>query len=73
MYILIYRPKRGYCSVMGIFFTRKQAKKARESLMKYDAKKYPGWSDRSEQTKSCYKIEKHRLFKCKKHHDPYQG
>ncbi len=59
-------------SVMGIFFKKKNAKKARDSLIASDKKKYPGYSYRSQQSKSCYKIEKHKLFKVKAHVDPFE-
>jgi hypothetical protein len=65
--------KDAYCSVMGIFFTKKGAKKARDKLIAWDKKKYPQWPHRSEQTKSCYSITEHKPFEVKKHKDPFEG
>jgi hypothetical protein len=75
MHILMYKGNRkeDYCSVMGIFFMKKQAKKARDKLIAWDKKKYPCYPDRSEQTKSCYKIVEAKPFHVAKHKDPFEG
>lgn len=75
MHILMYKSgdKDGYCSIMGIFFTKKGAKKARDKLRKDDYNKYPNWPHRPEQKKASYTISEHKPFKVKKHKDPYQG
>jgi len=75
MYILQYQSneRRAQYCVMGIFFTKKQAKRARDCLIKYDQTRYPACPYRSEQDKKAYKVERHKLFKVKKHKDPFEG
>lgn len=52
MHVLMYKGD-DYCSVMGIFFTKKGAKKARDGLIKHDCKKY---KHRLQQQKAAYII-----------------
>ncbi len=66
MHVLLYKGE-DYCSVMGIFFTKKGAKKARDRLRKADYSKYPKFPHRREQTKSAYSIIK----PAKGHADPF--
>lgn len=66
MHVLMFKGD-DYCSVMGIFFTKKGAKKARDRLIKHDCKKYPRFKYRLEQHKAAYII-----MRPQKHHkDPF--
>jgi hypothetical protein len=55
MHVLIYKGE-DYCSVMGIFFTKKGAKKVRDRLIKHDRGKYPRLRARLQQQKAAYVI-----------------
>jgi hypothetical protein len=61
-FVLIYKD-----SAMGIFSTKKKAKKARDRLIKHDCKKYPRFKYRLEQQKAAYII----MRPLKKHKDPF--
>lgn len=71
MYILMYKGDHG-CSAMGIFFSKKKAKKARDSLIAYDVKKYPKYHWRNQRAKAQYSVMHVELFKTYKHEDPYE-
>lgn len=55
MHVLIYKGDE-YCSVMGICFTKKGAKKIRDRLIKQDCKKHPQFKHRLQQQKAAYVI-----------------
>ena len=59
MYILMYKET---CSAMGIFFSKKKAKKARDSLIAYDVKKYPKYHWRNQRAKAQYSVMHVELF-----------
>ena len=68
MHVLIYQD----CYIMGIFFTKKGAKKARDKLIAHDAKTYPNYQWRSQKMKTNYRVEKHPVSKLKYHEDPFK-
>lgn len=64
MHVLIYEDSY----IMGIFFTKKGAKKARDKLIAHDAKTYPSYQWRPQKVN--YRVEP--VSKLKYHEDSFQ-
>ena len=47
---------------MGIFFSKKKAKKARDSLIAHDIEKYPSYHWRKQRAKAQYSVMHVKLF-----------